>query len=610
MQDEPGQEPGRAASALAGPDQDPAGRLALPRPERQDRDLPGPRRNRGQELGQTVGAVDEDDVAPLSEPGEAGRDPAREIGRFDPRRGAAGLGRGARPAGLEEGRVAHHPVEGLAAQVGRGCHEIALDQPDPRGEARQLHARPSEPQRFGVALDADDRELGEPSGEAEGGGAGAAAGIEHPLARGGADRGGEQHGVDRRPIAAARLEQPDPAAEQGVERRRRRMERDGSRRGWCGGRGFPHAVTGRVCASRARRVIRPPKQDGPAVPPGRGRRLLAAPAARRDEPERSALEAAQALVRDDLDRVNRLILERLQSQVPLIPELARHLIVAGGKRIRPMLTLLTARLCGYTGEHHVALATAVEFIHTATLLHDDVVDDSDLRRGKATANAVWGNKAPVLVGDFLFSRAFQLMVGVGNLEVLGILARASAVIAEGEVLQLVTANDTATSEEAYLEMIAGKTAALFEAACEVGAVVAGRPAAEVRALATYGRALGIAFQLVDDALDYAAREAELGKAVGDDFRDGKITLPVLVAFAKGDEAERAFWRRTLERVEQDERDLAEAQRLLARHRAIEATLERAQAYGRAAREALAPFPRGKVKEALLGLVDFCIHRAY
>ncbi len=337
---------------------------------------------------------------------------------------------------------------------------------------------------------------------------------------------------------------------------------------------------------------------------------MAVAAAQRFESARSALARAQALVAADLDRVNRLILDRLQSEVGLIPELARHLIAAGGKRIRPMLTLLAARLCGYRGEHHVALATAVEFIHTATLLHDDVVDDSGLRRGKATANALWGNKAPVLVGDFLFSRAFQLMVGVGNLEVLGILADASAVIAEGEVQQLVTANDTATTEAAYLAMIAGKTAALFEAACEVGAVVAGRPAAEAAALATYGRALGIAFQLVDDALDYGAREAELGKSVGDDFRDGKITLPVLVAFARGEEAERAFWRRTLERVEQEEADLAEAQRLLARHRAIEATLERAAGYGEEARRALAAFPRGAAREALLGLVDFCIERAY
>ncbi|MCS6778860.1 MAG: polyprenyl synthetase family protein [Geminicoccaceae bacterium] len=309
-------------------------------------------------------------------------------------------------------------------------------------------------------------------------------------------------------------------------------------------------------------------------------------------------------------RVNRLILEKLQSEVALIPELARHLIAAGGKRIRPMLALLSARLCGYPGEDHVALATAVEFIHTATLLHDDVVDDSELRRGRASANALWGNKAPVLVGDFLFSRAFQLLVSVGHLEVLGILADASAEIAEGEVQQLVTANDTGTSEEAYLAMITGKTAALFRAACELGAAVAGRPRAERLALRAYGEALGVAFQLIDDALDYSAREAELGKAVGDDFREGKITLPILVAFSKGDERERAFWRRTLEKVEQSEADLVEAQRILARHRAIEATIARAEAYGRTAKEALSIFPRSPARDALAGLVDFCVHRAY
>ena len=224
------------------------------------------------------------------------------------------------------------------------------------------------------------------------------------------------------------------------------------------------------------------------------------------------------------------------------------------------------------------LAACVEFIHTATLLHDDVVDDSDLRRGSATANAVWGNKAPVLVGDFLFTRAFQLMVADGNLRVLEILSNASAVIAEGEVQQLVTANDTGTTEQAYLEVIAAKTGALFQAACQIGAVVADRPPAEEEALAAYGDNLGIAFQLIDDALDYSARQAQLGKSVGDDFREGKITLPVLLAFARGSETERAFWRRTLEDLEQQRGDLERAQELIARHGAIEATVARAEAY--------------------------------
>jgi octaprenyl-diphosphate synthase len=326
--------------------------------------------------------------------------------------------------------------------------------------------------------------------------------------------------------------------------------------------------------------------------------------------ERSKLDAARDLVAADLEQVNRLVLERLQSEVSLIPELARHLIAAGGKRIRPMLTLLAARLCGYPGSAHVGLATAVEFIHTATLLHDDVIDESDLRRGSATANAVWGNKAPVLVGDFLFSRAFQLMVEAGDLRVLDILANASAIIAEGEVAQLVTANDTDTSEEAYLRVIAAKTAALFEAACEIGAVIAGRPDSDARALAVYGANLGIAFQLVDDALDYSARQALLGKTVGDDFREGKITLPVIIAFSGGGAEERSFWRRTLEEQEQRPEDLDQAQRLIARHHAIEGTLARATQFGDKARASLAPFPYSPARGALLDLIDFCVERAF
>jgi octaprenyl-diphosphate synthase len=296
--------------------------------------------------------------------------------------------------------------------------------------------------------------------------------------------------------------------------------------------------------------------------------------------------------------------------VSLIPELARHIIAAGGKRVRPILTLLSARLCGYRGPRQLGLAACVEFIHTATLLHDDVVDESDLRRGSATANAVWGNKAPVLVGDFLFSRAFQLMVADGSLRVLAILSNASAVIAEGEVHQLITANDTATTEEAYLQVIAAKTAALFKAACQIGAVVADRPPAEETALAAYGDNLGIAFQLVDDALDYSAKQALLGKTVGDDFREGKITLPVLLAFARGDESERVFWRRTLEDLEQGPEDLDRAQALLARHGAIEATIARAEEYGERARQALAIFPYSRARQAMLDLLDFCIARAY
>ncbi|MEO1089194.1 MAG: polyprenyl synthetase family protein [Pseudomonadota bacterium] len=325
---------------------------------------------------------------------------------------------------------------------------------------------------------------------------------------------------------------------------------------------------------------------------------------------RARLDRLQALVREELGRVNQVVVAEMQSPVDLIPQLAQHLVAAGGKRIRPILTLTAARLCGYAGDRHVNLAACVEFIHTATLMHDDVVDASDLRRGRATANAVWGNKAPVLVGDFLFSRAFQLMVRDGSLDVLRILSHASAVIAEGEVLQLMTAHDSSTTEAAYFEMITAKTAKLFEAAAEIGAVVAGRPPADAAALAEYGRSIGIAFQLIDDALDYGAEQQDLGKTVGDDFADGKVTLPVVLAVAAADDGERAFWKRVLETGERQDGDFVEAMRLLVRHDAIAATVRRAEIYGERARRALDELPRCAERDALLDLVDFCIERAY
>ncbi|MCX7684418.1 MAG: polyprenyl synthetase family protein [Acetobacteraceae bacterium] len=315
------------------------------------------------------------------------------------------------------------------------------------------------------------------------------------------------------------------------------------------------------------------------------------------------------MLRDDLEETNRLIVERMDSPVALIPQLASHLVAAGGKRLRPLLTLAAARLCGHAGRRHIGLAACVEFIHTATLLHDDVVDESALRRGRASANALFGNKPSVLVGDFLFARAFRLMVEDGSLEVLRILCDASATISEGEVLQLTIQNDLATDEATYLQVIEGKTAALFAAAAEVGAVVAGRPAAEQAALRAYGHNLGIAFQLVDDALDYAADQAALGKTVGDDFREGKVTLPVLLAHARGDAEERAFWQRTIERQEQTPEDLARAVALMVRHGAIDATIARAGDYAARALAALAPFPDGAVKRAMSDVVAFCVERA-
>jgi len=328
------------------------------------------------------------------------------------------------------------------------------------------------------------------------------------------------------------------------------------------------------------------------------------------EHRKPSLDPLFELLKPDLERVNRLIVERMHSPVSLVAELAGHIVSAGGKRLRPMLTLACARLCGYQGDRHIALAAVVEFIHTATLLHDDVVDESHLRRGRDTANAIWGNKPPVLVGDFLFARSFQLMVEDGSLRVLEILSRAAAVIAEGEVHQLMTANDTSTSEAAYMEIIEAKTAALFAAASRVGAVLAGRPPIEEEAMERFGRHLGIAYQLVDDVLDFSAEEAELGKSLGDDFRDGKITLPILIAFARGDAEERAFWRRTLEDSEQQPADLDRAVRLLDRHGALTETLARARVHASTAIEALSAFSDGPLRRALAGTAAFAVERGF
>ncbi|QQP90178.1 polyprenyl synthetase family protein [Skermanella sp. TT6] len=331
---------------------------------------------------------------------------------------------------------------------------------------------------------------------------------------------------------------------------------------------------------------------------------------KRSNPDVNALDKLTDLVADDLKACNTLIIDRMQSPVELIPQLAGYIIAAGGKRLRPVLTLASARLCGYEGTRHQALAACVEFIHTATLLHDDVVDESDLRRGLASANAVFGNKASVLVGDFLFSRSFQLMVEDGSLEVLRILSHASAVIAEGEVLQLTTSNDTGTSEQAYLDVIRAKTAELFAAACQIGAVVASRPAVEGDALFAYGLNLGIAFQLVDDVLDYSALQARLGKTVGDDFREGKITLPVILAYRRGSDEDRAFWHRTVEEMEQGDGDLDRAIAMMNQLGTLRDTVERARHYGAIARDSLGIFPDGPEKRALLDVIDFVIDREF
>jgi octaprenyl-diphosphate synthase len=323
-----------------------------------------------------------------------------------------------------------------------------------------------------------------------------------------------------------------------------------------------------------------------------------------------SLKPILALVREDMGGVNRIILDKAVSDVELIPKLAHHLIDSGGKRLRPMLTIAAAKLCGYKGDGHIRLAATVEFMHTATLLHDDVVDESNLRRGKFSARKLWGNQASVLVGDFLLGQAFRMMVDVGSLPALKILANAAAVIAEGEVMQLAAAKHTSTTEDAYLSIINAKTAALFSAAAEVGAAIANRTADEQAALRSYGKNLGIAFQLVDDALDYAGDSARLGKSVGDDFREGKITLPVILSFRRGNDAERAFWTRTLTDGDINDGDLEHALALMKKHKAIEATFERARHYGAIARDALVMFPDSPERTALADVVQFCVSRAH
>ncbi|MDP2737693.1 MAG: polyprenyl synthetase family protein [Pseudorhodobacter sp.] len=316
-----------------------------------------------------------------------------------------------------------------------------------------------------------------------------------------------------------------------------------------------------------------------------------------------------AALTEDMGAVNALIRDRMASEhAPRIPEVTAHLVEAGGKRLRPMLTLAAARLCGYGGPYHVHLAATVEFIHTATLLHDDVVDESAQRRGRPTANLLWDNKSSVLVGDYLFARSFQLMTETGNLRVLGILSNASAVIAEGEVLQLTAAQDLRTDADVYLKVIRGKTAALFSAATEVGGVIAGAPEEQVAALFTYGDALGVAFQMVDDYLDYGGAAEVIGKNTGDDFRERKLTLPVILAVAKADAPERAFWSRVIGKGDQREGDLQQAMAIMARHGTLEATRAEARVWAGRARAALAVLPEHPLREMLDALADYVVAR--
>ncbi len=323
-----------------------------------------------------------------------------------------------------------------------------------------------------------------------------------------------------------------------------------------------------------------------------------------------SIEPLMRLVAPGMERVNQLIIGKIGSDVALIPEIAKHLIDSGGKRLRPMLTLACGHLCNASVDETVKLAMAVEFMHTATLLHDDVVDESEMRRGKLAARMLWGNEASVLVGDFLLGQAFRMMVDVGSLPALDVLSTAATVIAEGEVMQLSAAKNTATSEDEYLAVVRGKTAALFAAACEVGPILAHKSKTEIAACRSYGTNLGIAFQLIDDALDYGGSAAKLGKNTGDDFREGKITLPVVLAFRRGNEEERQFWKTALEESDHSDEALATALGYMRKHRSIEDTIERARHYGKMAHDALELFPSSDMKAAMIEAIAFCISRAH
>ena len=321
------------------------------------------------------------------------------------------------------------------------------------------------------------------------------------------------------------------------------------------------------------------------------------------------LDRLSSVLTPEMEAVNTLIRTRMASRhAPRIPEVTAHLVEAGGKRLRPLLTLAAAKMLGYRGTHHHLLAATVEFIHTATLLHDDVVDESRQRRGRPTANLLWDNKSSVLVGDYLFARSFQLMTETGSLRVMEILSNASAVIAEGEVLQLTAAQDLGTDESIYLQVVRGKTAALFSAATEVGAVIADASPAQVRALYDYGDALGIAFQIVDDILDYSGAAETIGKNTGDDFRERKLTLPVIKAVAQADAEERDFWQRTIEKGDQQDGDLERALAILARHGAIEAARADALSWATRARQSLDLLPEGEIRQLLAELADFVVAR--
>ena len=323
------------------------------------------------------------------------------------------------------------------------------------------------------------------------------------------------------------------------------------------------------------------------------------------------LQKWKHIFEDELNKVDKVLLSLAKSEAELIPQLVEHIVKSGGKRLRPILVILASKLCGYNeGDRHVNLAACIEFLHTATLLHDDVVDDSDLRRGKKTANNLWGNAPSILVGDFLLSRSFQLMARDGSLEVLRVLSDTSAIITEGEVKQLIAISDIDLNEEDYIEIISAKTAQLFAAACQIGAIIAGKNKAEEDLLSSFGSNLGIAFQIVDDALDYSAKQEELGKEIGDDFREGKVTLPVILSYLQSDEKGKAFWKEVIEKEEKSEDDLKEAIKLMSEQKILDQVFDRARIYADKAAGALMEFNGGEEKQAMLDLLEFSIDRPY
>ncbi|MCZ2328455.1 polyprenyl synthetase family protein [Bartonella sp. F02] len=321
-----------------------------------------------------------------------------------------------------------------------------------------------------------------------------------------------------------------------------------------------------------------------------------------------SLQSLINLTKDDMERANQLIVSMAKSNVEMIPEISNHLISSGGKRLRPMITLAAAYMFGYQGDGHIQLATSVEFMHTATLLHDDVVDESNLRRGKPTARMIWGNQASVLVGDFLLGQAFKMMVNVGSMEALSVLAHAAAIIAEGEVMQLAAMKNLETHVSDYLKIINAKTAALFSAAAEVGPIISGYGCNERSALREYGTSLGLAFQLIDDALDYSGNAQQLGKNIGDDFREGKITMPVILSYTRGNTLEKTFWKQAFENGVNNDEAFKHAQYLMEKYDSLTDTIERARIYGKHATDALAPMKDGLAKNALIETIDFCIAR--